>query len=417
MGVFFIFIIIAVISGIIRMAARAQRTTGLIWQGAAGDLGLGFEPGTWRSQPRIAGQRNGLDIEVAAKTQSTGNNNQIMTTYRISYPPLGPGMKLTRQTGFSRITQAFGAQDIEIGDQSFDDAFVVKSDDPNAVKLLLTPAVRMSLLRLQTAYPGVVVEDDHIRYESSGMEKRADVITTTVRRLFGTARVLTGRSATDDISEALTIRQQGQLGESTARLRTVAAQDPADLESRMLEAEALATSGDTAEASAVLDELATLLPADTEVEGWRRSVEARTTPPTPTPTAAPAPGRPAAGDGPSAETVATTLFTETALSYESNDLFEKEFQGARVTWTGELKSIRAYQYDADFGDEPGVKAVVTIASVQHDLYGNTSIDAVVALPPGTEHGRERHDTVTITGVLTKVDPLMRNIFIEDATLA
>jgi hypothetical protein len=245
------------------------------------------------------------------------------------------------------------------------------------------------------------------------MEKRGDVITTTVRRLLGTARVLTGRSATDDISEALTMRGQGQLGESTAKLRTVAAKDPTDLESRMLEAEALATSGDTVEASAVLDELATLLPADTEVEGWRQSVESRTTPSTPAPPSSPA----TTGDGPSAETVASAIFTETALSYESNDLFDQQFRGAHVTWTGDLKSIRAYQYDADFGDQPGVKAVVTIASVQHDLYGNTSIDAVVALPPGSARGRQRHDTVTVSGVLAKVDPLMRNIFIEDATLA
>ena len=67
MGVFFIFMIIAVISGIIRVAARAQRATGLIWQAAATDLGLGFEPGSWTKQPRIAGQRNGFDIEVAAQ--------------------------------------------------------------------------------------------------------------------------------------------------------------------------------------------------------------------------------------------------------------------------------------------------------------------------------------------------------------
>jgi len=412
MGVFFIFIIIAVISGIIRAATRAQRATGLIWQAAATDLGLGFEPGSWTKQPRITGHHDGLNIEVATRSQRSGNNNQVVTQYRIGYPQLGHELKLTRQTGFSRITRAFGAQDIEVGDQSFDDAFVVKSDYPNALELLLTPAVRMSLLRLQAAYPAVVVEDDHVRLETAGMEKRGDVITTTVRRMLGTARVLTGRSATDDISEALTMRGQGQLGESTAKLRTVAAQDPTDLESRMLEAEALATSGEAAEASAVLDELATLLPADVEVEGWRQSVEARTSPSTRTPPSAPA----APGDGPSAETVATALFTETALSYESNDLFDEQFRGERVTWTGELKSIRAYQYDADFGDEPGVKAVVTIASVQHDLYGNTTIDAVVALPPGSDHGRQRHDTVTISGVLTKVDPLMRNIFIEDATL-
>ena len=171
----------------------------------------------------------------------------------------------------------------------------------------------------------------------------------------------------------------------------MAAQDPTDLESRMLEAEALATSGDTAEASAVLDELATLLPADARSrDGASRSRPGpRHRPP-------PAPAPTATGGGPSAEDVATAIFTETALSYESNDLFDQQFRGARVTWTGELKSIRAYRYDADFGDEPGVKAVVTIASVQHDLYGNTSIDAVVALPPGSDRGRQRHDTVTIT---------------------
>lgn len=416
MGLFIIFIVIGVISGIIRAAARSQRATAQIWQSAATELGLHFEPGSWTKQPRISGQRSGLGVEVSVKSRSSGsNNNQPLTVYRVIYPPLGHGLKLTRQTGFNRITQAFGAQDIELGDSSFDDAFVVKGADPTAIEVLLTPALRMSLLRLQTAYQGVVVEDDNIHYQTNGMEKRADVITTTVRRMLGTARVLTGQSATDEISEALTMREEGQLRESTERLRSVAAQDPADLESRMLEAEALATSGDEVEAAVVLDELSTLLPADTEVEGWRQTVQARSAAETPEVAAQP-PAAPGDDEGLTAETVTAAIFTGSALSFETSDFFDQQYRGTRVEWVGQVKSIRAYRYDADFGDEPGVKAVITIATVEHDLYGNTEIDAVVALPPGSDKGRQRHDTVTFTGVLAKVDPMMRNIFIEDGAL-
>ncbi len=79
-----------------------------------------------------------------------------------------------------------------------------------------------------------------------------------------------------------------------------------------------------------------------------------------------------------------------------------------------MRSVRDYSTDYDFGSEAGVKAVITVAEVQHDLYGNSTIDAVVQFPAGT--ALERDDVVTFTGRLLKVDPLMRNIYVANGEL-
>ena len=82
--------------------------------------------------------------------------------------------------------------------------------------------------------------------------------------------------------------------------------------------------------------------------------------------------------------------------------------------------------DGDDGNDgadgaPGRDATVSSTAVAGDEIvaaineAGRQVDAVVELP-ASGPVPERGDSLTFSGTLTAVDPLMRNIFIEDATL-
>ena len=60
--------------------------------------------------------------------------------------------------------------------------------------------------------------------------------------------------------------------------------------------------------------------------------------------------------------------------------------------------------------------IVDVASIEHDLYGNASIDAVVAFPADATLP-ERGEVVRFTGRLIAVDGLTRNLFVSNAGLS
>ena len=55
-----------------------------------------------------------------------------------------------------------------------------------------------------------------------------------------------------------------------------------------------------------------------------------------------------------------------------------------------------------------------MATIEHDLYGQTAIDAVVQLP--TNAPVREGDTISFSGVLMRVDPLMRNVYVGGGRL-
>ncbi len=68
----------------------------------------------------------------------------------------------------------------------------------------------------------------------------------------------------------------------------------------------------------------------------------------------------------------------------------------------------------EFGEGPGVRAVVRVYRLGWDLSGGRDVDAVVALPEGAivPVGAE----VEFEGVLVRADSLMRNLFVDDGRL-
>ena len=130
------FVIVALILAIaIPLAIAHNKKTNLAWSDAARTLGLSYRPGGFMQSRRIDGQLNGLRVVVDTFTRSSGKHSTSYTRYRISFPrSLGLGLQLKREGVLSTVTKIFGAQDLQVGDASFDNAMLVKGHDARAVR-------------------------------------------------------------------------------------------------------------------------------------------------------------------------------------------------------------------------------------------------------------------------------------------
>lgn len=385
-------IIILVIAGVGYVAWRTHQRTVATWREFAAEMGLDFVVGKGMSRPVLTGSVDGFPVMIDTYVQRSGNNSTTYTRYRVTYPPLGMHLQLARQGAFSAITKLFGQQDVEVGDDSFDDAFTIKTDDPARLRALMTPSVRSGLTRLVASHPTAVITDDNAEITRSRFESKPDVLRSTTRRLLATAQLLADPSA--GVSDSMVIdRQSGQLEEVATRMRDLIDTNPDDVELRIFEIETLAAAGDDAAAAARAAALEELAPADPDLVGWRDALEAKPSSPA-SPTSEPTDTNAAA--------VAQELFGGEELSFETLKKFNTGYVGRRVSWAGMVKRITSS------------RTVITVATVRHDLYGNTAIDVVVEGPTGISPAEGQ--TVTVTGTLATIDPLMRNIFVTDGVL-
>ncbi|MEA2000740.1 MAG: hypothetical protein U9N84_02445 [Actinomycetota bacterium] len=385
-------IIILVIAGFAYVAWQTHRRTVAVWTAFAAEMGLDFVAGKGFSRPVLTGSVAGFPLTIDTYMQRSGNNSTTYTRYRMTYPPLGMHLQLSRQGAFSAITKLFGQQDVEVGDDSFDDAFIIKTDDPARLRALMTPSVRSGLIRLVASHPTAVITDNNAQITRSRFERRPDVLRSTTQRLLATAQLLTDPSA--GVSDGMVIdRQSGELKEVVTRVRDLIDANPDDVEARIFEIETLAAAGDDVAAAASAAALEQLSPADPDVVGWREALEAKTS----------SPGTTTSGPtDTNAAAVAQELFGGEELSFETLKRFNTGYVGRRVSWDGTVKRIT------------DSRAVVTVATVQHDLYGNTEIDVVAEDTSGISPTEGQ--TVTVTGTLATIDPLMRNIFVTDGVL-
>jgi hypothetical protein len=394
-------LVVVVVAGWIGIAYN--RATAAGWRGAADQLGLVYSPGKGFSGRSITGTMATHPVRVDAVNRGGGNSQHVVTRFRVSYPPLGFDLSLGREHALRRLTKLFGAQDVEVGDPAFDEAFIVKTSDPARAAALLTPAVRDSLLRLLAAYPQVQVGDNRISLERTGLIRRSDALVSITRRLLAAARALTDTDPGPH-DRLIDARRRGELRSVAERLGETVAADPDDVDTRLREMDTLAAAGEEEAAAERLTALERLLPADPEVQGWKRTLRQQPDP------------APPAGVSDDPGPLATDLFAGDDLSFETLAKFNQRYRGLAIRWQGRVKEARPFRNDPDLGEGPGVRATVTVAQVDNDLYGNTEIDLVAGLPD--DAGRRpltQGDDVVVEGTLSGCDPLSRNLFVGDAT--
>lgn len=392
-------VILLLVAAVIYAAVAYQRSLNAAWTAAGDELGLETTRATTLGQPRLRGALGRIAVDV----RMTKSGDQTRTRYRVSYPPAPVEFSLRRQTGAQRVLHLFGARDVELGDPAFDDAFVIKTDDAASLAAYLTAARRSSLLRLLAVHGAATITEGRIELQTNA-ERSSEKLVTVVRRLAATAEQLVGGAATGMIDESMRAREMGELGDALRRLDEAVAHSPDDVDVRLLRAQTAHSAGTSRHEAEDLDVLERLLPADPDVAALRSSAA--------TSESAVA----ATTDEVDSAALFEEMFGGNRLSFETDDLFTEKYRGRTVTWEGTVRSSRPYDRDLDFGSGPGTKAVIAVASISSDLYGNTEIDAIVSLPAEPGRPLDRHDSVRFTGTLHKVDSMMRNVFVSDARL-
>ena len=380
-------IIILLIALLAYFAWRSHQRAVQMWGAVAADLGLNFQVGGGISRPVLTGTVGGLPVRIDTYVQRSGRNSTTYTRYRVMYPHLGFEFQLRREGAFAAITKLFRAQDVEVGDQLFDDAFAVRTSDPNRLRQMLTPSVRTGLLRLIASYGGVVIADDNISFSKPGFESNPDRLESTIQRLAATARLLSSPDA--GVGDDMVIdREQGLLDDVAGRIRQRIEAEPEDVDQRIFEVETLAAAGREAAAAERIAELERLAPADPDVIGWREALQTE---------------RVSHDNTVDVDAMAKDLFGGEDLSFETRARFNSQYADAPIRWEGRVKKV-------DRGH-----VTITVATVRNDLYGNTDVDVVIEDPGGPT--RSKGDTVNIAGRLQTIDPLLRNLFVVDATLS
>jgi hypothetical protein len=399
---FFFLIIVLVIVLIGVVAGRYSKAVAAAWTEAASRLGLDYQQRGF-ARPRLEGVIDGMRVAVDVRVQRSGNNSQNFTRYRVWAPTRGFAFRLSRQTGLSKIGKLFGAQDVELGDPGFDDAFVVKTDDEPQLRNVLDSRLMGLLVRTEAAYPGTVFKDGLVSYRKRGLETDADVIVSALARFAEAAAALGGVRLSNAAEDVVAARRRGELAEIADKMRRTERRAET-LDEELVELDTLATAGDRAEAERRLRRLERRAPADPEVRGWRERLAQP--PPAPAPVA----------EIIDAEELAENMFAGTSLSFESKQVFDQHYRGGTIRWQGRAKTVDRIHTDSHLGKAGDDKLIATVATIEHDLYGNTEIDAVVALPAGTGSRLRRGDDVSFTGTLVGVDALVRNILVADGRL-
>ena len=407
MSGFLFLVIIGVFVAAISIGIQQSKKTNEAWASVARRLNLVFQPGQLFTRPRISGIHKGCSVLVTTFSRGSGKHQTTYTRYRVSYPhSLDLGLRLTRQGLLAGIGKFFGTQDIEVGDEGFDEAVVVKGRDPERVKAFLTPSRRLRAARFLTMYQGSVIDDLKVEWERRHVERDADKVLRMIQRMTSLANhMMDDREEDAAVDRAIEARQEGRLDEALEIIHEVPDHDDADaIDLHAFEGEILLATGQGEAAAAAFNKVYEKEPEDSEA---LKLAEHATKPVEPVA---------GLGDGASdldVKSVCETLFAPTNMSSEITELFDKNYRDKMIRWTGKLTGVRTFTFDLVFGNEPGTRAVFEIHQVGNQSFSGRPVQAVVRFSADAENElRAKVDgELTFEGTLVGCDAFMRNLFV------
>jgi len=405
--------IIGVAVAAISIGISQSKKTNEAWASAAKHLELVFQPSQIFSRPRISGIHKGCSVLVTTFSKGSGKNQTTYTRFRVSYPhSLDLGLRLTRQGLLSGIGRFFGTQDIEVGDEGFDDAIVVKGRDPEHVKEFLTLSRRMRAARFLTTYQGSSIDDLKVEWERRNVERDADKIARMIERMTSLAKhMMDDRAEDKTIDKAIEARQEGRLDEALQLIHNVPDEHDADARDvHVFKGEILLATRQGQAATEAFTKVYKEEPEDHEAlkmaEQASKQVEPATTPVE-------------AKSELDVRSVCETLFAPENMSSETTELFDKHYRDSSVRWSGTLTSVRSYIFDLVFGNDPGARAVFKIHQVGGQSFSGRPVQAVVQFPADSEDMlRSKIDSqLSFDGTLVSCDAFMRNLFVGGGRIA
>lgn len=142
------------------------------WALFAQQNGLQYSGGiSASSNPHIAGWYGRTHVTINTITRGSGKNRSTYTQFHAHVNvPMPQGLNLTREGMFSKMGKFFGGQDVQLGDQQLDDAFLIKAHDVmGAFNLMRIPQVKQALLTFLARHPNMQLNERHLMFEENGV--------------------------------------------------------------------------------------------------------------------------------------------------------------------------------------------------------------------------------------------------------
>lgn len=189
-GLFIVPVIVVVVFVLVIWAARVQaRKTRDRLQAFAQRAGLrSTERSTlgFASVESLDGEQSGRAIRYW--TYATGSGQSRTTWVAVSVRPraeTGLKFNLTRQNFGSKLLELFGAKEIQVGDPAFDQAWFVRTNQPEFFAAALVPQIRARLMAEPAGRwsAGYKLEQNGVEYIEQGSFSDSEVLERLERQL------------------------------------------------------------------------------------------------------------------------------------------------------------------------------------------------------------------------------------------
>jgi hypothetical protein len=148
---------IAIIALVIWFALKQRGKYEAALKALAQELGGEFKKGSISSSPTLSGEFEGRKFFIDTFTRTRRDmDNRNETSYYMRIQLWHKGsvkgeIAIYREGLFSGLGKALGAQDIQVGNEEFDKAFMVKGEDEKQVKSILDSDLQQKFLQDKTA--------------------------------------------------------------------------------------------------------------------------------------------------------------------------------------------------------------------------------------------------------------------------
>jgi hypothetical protein len=299
------------------------------------------------------------------------NPEDVKTRYVLKLAWTPANLTIERVRGRDGRSYNATTRTIETGDEQFDRVFCVRGEDPSELRAFLDPERMQAIRDFMGRHNDSKVWQSRIRCESGRLDQTADRMGKSLTRLGQFAQSLArpiDAPGTDDHLDVLPATPSAK-PEVESLLPEV--QEEASTE----EPVPVTEFGDRVDPS-----------CEDSTEGF-----------------------------PDARTLSMELFGTPRSGHEVMRVFEDEYRGKSVRWSGTVKRVETFKFDSTFGRSPGVRITLELPKlIVHGM--QREVGLVVAAPPSEEESlrKARGSTLDIDGVLVKCDPYLRIFFVADA---
>lgn len=132
-----------------------------IWRQLSSELGARYVEGGFAKSDKVQATHGEWIVTLDTYVVSTGKTVIVFTRMRAPYVnPAGFRFTVYRKGIFSGLGKMLGMQDIEIGDESFDQDFIIKGTDEARVRELLSNTKIRELIARQPEIHFTVKDDE-----------------------------------------------------------------------------------------------------------------------------------------------------------------------------------------------------------------------------------------------------------------